>query len=152
METEIPRIKRKYLVTCYACVIRGQEILLVRQDRGYWKDLWVIPGGSLELGETLEDCARREVLEETNVQVQVLQQTGTYLSYDPDTSFEKQVICIAYLARPIGGQPSAASDAREVRWTDLGEVNALREVGKLPDLVARIVDDARIRAKEWWVR
>jgi ADP-ribose pyrophosphatase YjhB (NUDIX family) len=152
MELEFQREKPKYPVACYACVIRGQEILLVRQDRGYWKNLWVIPGGNLELGETLEDCARREVLEETNVQVQILQQTGTYLSYDPDTFFEKQVLCVAYLGRPVGGNPLASSDAREVRWTELSEINPLREVGKLPDLVARIIYDARIRAKEWWVR
>jgi len=144
--------KGKYSVACYTCIIKREEILLVRQNRGYWKDLWTLPGGSLKEGETLEDCARREAFEETGAQVQILQQTGAYLSYDPESQFEKQVVLIGYLARYAGGNLRPASDVEEVRWVPFQEVNPLREVGKIPDIIARMIFDARIRAKEWWLR
>lgn len=141
----------KFKVACYACIIKKEQILLVRQNKGYWKDLWTLPGGSLQVGETLEDCARREAFEETNCQVEILQQTGAYISFDPETSFEKQVVLIGYLARYVSGDPRPAGDAEEVRWVHFQEVNPLREVGKIPDIVARMIFDARIRAKEWWL-
>ena len=51
---------------CRAVVIRNEEILLTREDRS---DLWLIPGGGLEEGETLEQCCRREAEEETGLLV-----------------------------------------------------------------------------------
>lgn len=141
----------KFTVACYACIIRKEQILLVRQNKGYWKNLWTLPGGALQLGETLEDCARREAFEETGCQVEILQQTGAYVSFDPETSFEKQVVLIGYLARYVSGNPRPGGDVEEVRWVPFQEVNPLREVGKIPDIVARMIYDARIRAKEWWL-
>lgn len=143
--------ENKFTVACYACIIRKEQILLVRQNKGYWKNLWTLPGGALQLGETLEDCARREAFEETGSQVEILQQTGAYVSFDPETSFEKQVVLIGYLARYVSGNPRPGGDVEEVRWVPFQEVNPLREVGKIPDIIARMIYDARIRAKEWWL-
>jgi ADP-ribose pyrophosphatase YjhB (NUDIX family) len=141
----------KFKVVCYACIVRKEEILLVRQNEGYWKDLWTIPGGTLKTGETLEDCVRREAFEETGCQVQILQQTGAYLSYDPETHFEKQVVLIGYLSRYISGELRPVGDVKEIRWVSFQEVSPLREVGKIPDIVARMIYDARISAKDWWL-
>lgn len=145
-------MKEKYPVACYACIIRGDEVLLIREVDGYWKDLWVLPGGSLEMGETLEDCARREAMEEVGCQVEILQQIGAYLSFDPETCFEKQVLLIAYLARYVRGSPLVSTHEREVRWVPFHQIQDLREMNKLPDIIARIIYDARIRAKDWWLR
>ncbi len=145
-------MREKYPVACYACIIRKDEVLLIRQVDGYWKDLWVLPGGSLEMGETLEDCARREAMEETACQVEILQQIGAYLSFDPETRFEKQVLLIGYLARYVQGSLRAGTDAREVRWVPFHQIQDLREMNKLPDIIARMIYDARIRAKDWWLR
>jgi 8-oxo-dGTP pyrophosphatase MutT (NUDIX family) len=51
------------------------------------------------MGETLEAAARREVLEEAGCSFETVRQVGAYVSYDPHTSFEKQVVLVYYLGR-----------------------------------------------------
>lgn len=68
----------KYVTSCLACTVRNNLVLMVEQASGYWAGRWILPGGKLELGESLEDCAARECFEETRVNVAVSRQVKAF--------------------------------------------------------------------------
>ena len=99
------------------------SVLLVKRlnnDNG-----WALPGGFLEKGESLEDCARRELKEETGVEVPYLSHFSNYS--DPNRDTRHQVISVAYLAVHPSGKLRlrANSDVLDVNWFN---------VDKLPQL------------------
>lgn len=133
----------RYIVGCGA-VIRNKEgkYLLVRQLNGYWKDRWIFPGGKLELGETLEECARREIMEETGCEVLLKHQVGTYISYDPDTQFEKQVVLIYYKGEYRSGIPVPGDDVCDVRWFSFSELENMAAQGLTPGIIFQVALDS----------
>jgi 8-oxo-dGTP diphosphatase len=98
-----------------ALVVREHAVLLVRRALEPFKDYWDIPGGFLEAGEHPEEGARREVLEETGLEVKITGLHGIYMDrYGDDDA--RPTLNIYYLAAPIGGALRPASDASEVKW------------------------------------
>lgn len=121
--------------------MRGEalSVLLIRRANPPFAGMWALPGGFLEIGEDLEDCARRELLEETGIQGVYLEQLYTFGA--PQRDPRERVISVAHIAltRSDALQPRAASDAREAAWFPLSG---------LPELAfdhAAIVDLARQR-------
>lgn len=100
---------------CTADLIIGDgqgRVLLVR--RRYPPAGWALPGGFLEGGESLEDCARREAREETSLEVRLDRQFHTYS--DPARDPRGQTITTVFLASVAGGEPRAADDAAAVAF------------------------------------
>jgi|AGTN01.3.fsa_nt_gi ADP-ribose pyrophosphatase len=97
----------KFVVACYGIVLLDGCLLMVRQGKGHWADRWILPGGKLEAGESLESCVEREIREETGCRVKTVRQLATVSSYSPDSPFEKQVALVFYLCRHIAGEPTA---------------------------------------------
>ncbi|HUL62339.1 MAG TPA: NUDIX domain-containing protein [Methanocella sp.] len=133
----------RFIVGCGA-VVAGKDgkLLMVRQEVGYWAGKWIFPGGKLEVGETLEAAARREVLEETGCSFATVRQAGAYVSYDPHTSFEKQVVLVYYLGRHTGGRPVVGEGVTDVGWFAPGEIEAMAARGEVPALLLKVLDDA----------
>ena len=110
----------------------GRILLHRRQDN----EMWALPGGKMELGESLADCARREVKEETGFDVDIVGLVGTYT--DPKHVFEyddgevRQEFSICMLARIVGGKLAVSDESFEVAFyrpeelTDLPMVNSIR--------------------------
>ena len=73
---------------------------------------WAIPGGFVDYGESLEDSARREALEETGLKVELLRQFHTYS--DPSRDSRQHNISTVFIARAVG-TPKAGSDAKQAR-------------------------------------
>jgi 8-oxo-dGTP diphosphatase len=102
-----------------AVVVRDDHVLLVQRGNEPNRGQWSIPGGVLELGETLAQAAEREVLEECNIEVKA----GTTLSSDELIVRDKQgrvhyhYVLIDLLAHWNCGEPVAGSDALAARWT-----------------------------------
>jgi 8-oxo-dGTP diphosphatase len=99
-------------------VVPSEEghILLIRRASDPYEGYWALPGGFVEVGETLEEAAVREAEEETGVEVEVVRLVGVYS--DPDRDPRGHNVSAAYLARARSGEPSAASDAAEVSFLD----------------------------------
>ncbi|MGC4121460.1 MAG: NUDIX hydrolase [Myxococcales bacterium] len=86
------------------------RIVLVR--RRYEPNGWALPGGFVDMGEPLEKACAREALEETGLQVELLEQFFTYS--DPSRDQRRHTISTVYLARATG-EPQGADDAAEAR-------------------------------------
>jgi ADP-ribose pyrophosphatase YjhB (NUDIX family) len=111
-------------------VIQDEErVLLVKhvtQKRGFWEGKWICPGGRLEVGETIAEGIRREVMEETNLDIDLVQPLPPFDTVvKRGEGVELHVVYIDYLARPRGGELRAGSDVGEARWVPVSELPAL---------------------------
>lgn len=133
----------RYIVGC-GTVVRNQqgEFLMVSQMSGYWHGRWIFPGGKLELGETLEQCARREFIEETGCSVTITTEIGAYVSYDPDTEFEKQVVLVYFRGNGMHGSPMAGEGISDVGWFGLASIKDMAESGQVPGLILAVAKDS----------
>lgn len=95
------------------------QVLLIRRKHGPFADCWALPGGFVDMDESLEAAARRELIEETGVEAASLIQIGAF--GDPQRDPRGRTISVVYLARVDPGevQPQAADDAAEVGWFSL---------------------------------
>lgn len=95
------------------------RVLLIRRGSEPFEGRWALPGGFVEVGETVEDAAVREANEETGLDVEILRLVGVYSQ--PDRDPRGHNVSCAFLARPTPGSsadPSAATDAAEAAFLD----------------------------------
>ena len=97
-------------------ILRGDRVLLVERGREPLKGYWSLPGGVLEVGELAEDAVRREVREETglDVKVETLVQVFERVMRDAEDRPEYHYVLLDYLCTPLGGELCAADDAARV--------------------------------------
>ena len=109
-----------------ALVLDGRErVLLVRRGREPEPDAWSLPAGLIRYGETAEEAAAREVLEETGIRVAIGGLLGVYDLIGP--GYHYVVIC--FLARPVGGQLRPGPDVEDARWFAIKELGQLKLMG-----------------------
>ncbi len=103
-------------------ILDRERIILIRRRREPYKGKWAFPGGFVGYGETVEQAAVREVLEETSMRVQLEAILGVYS--DPDRDPRGHTITTVFIARPVGGEPSGRNDAEVASWIDLESIDA----------------------------
>jgi ADP-ribose pyrophosphatase YjhB (NUDIX family) len=121
-----------------AVIVRNDEggqkqVLLIRRAQEPLKGEWSLPGGAVELGETLEAAICREVLEETGLVVEVIDTLKAFdrISRDPATRDHSagrvryHYVLIDFLCRVTGGSLACATDALEARWATANELDGL---------------------------
>jgi len=134
-------MKREYpdfpLVGVGAIIIEDGRVLLVKRGHPPLAGEWSIPGGVLEVGETLREAAIREAREETCLTVEPADLLGVYdrVSRDDDGGTVYHYVLIDFLCRRVGGEARAADDADEVRWFTLEEAGELA----LPEDTAEVI-------------
>jgi ADP-ribose pyrophosphatase YjhB (NUDIX family) len=103
---------------------RGDAVLLVRRGKPPRLGAWSLPGGAQCLGEPAEDCARRELREETCIEVGPLSLVAVVdaVSRDEEGAVRYHYTIIDYAARWTGGEACAGGDVTEVRWAAPGEL------------------------------
>ena len=107
-------------------ILDGDKVLLVRRGREPLRGEWSVPGGLVEVGETLAEALRREIREETGLAVRVgpIVEVLDRILPDEQGRVRFHYVLIDYLCRVEGGLLGAASDASEARWAErarLGE-------------------------------
>ena len=85
---------------------RGRALLIQRRDNGHWEP----PGGVLELGETIEDGLRREVREETGLDIEPEQLTGVY------KNMTRGVVALVFRCKITGGFLTTSDETTAFRW------------------------------------
>jgi 8-oxo-dGTP diphosphatase len=100
------------------CIVfdRLGRVLLIRRGRPPFEGQHALPGGLVEIGETVEAACRRELKEETGVEVGALTLVGVYS--DPGRDPRGHTCTVAYLARVEDATPSAGDDAAGAEWVD----------------------------------
>jgi mutator protein MutT len=115
-------MKREYpdqpLVGVGAVIVEAGRVLLVKRGHPPLAGEWSIPGGVLEVGETVREAAVREALEETGLTVEPGDLLGVFDRVLPDETGRTKYhyVLIDFLCRRIAGEPQAAGDAAEARW------------------------------------
>jgi len=101
-----------------ALIFENGNILLIERAKEPLKGYWSLPGGILETGERLEEGIRREVLEETGLEVDPFSFFEIFERIMPDANgrVEYHYVLVDYLCRPTGGRLEAGSDVSRVAW------------------------------------
>ena len=125
-----------------AIVLHEGRVLLVKRGRAPGLDLWSVPGGLVELGETTVEAACREVAEETGLKVRIAGVVGLLdrVTRDAEGRVRYHWVLVDYLAVPESTETlRAGSDAAEVRWGTIDEVERLPITEGLSDMIRRAV-------------
>lgn len=120
-----------------AIVFKDKRVLLVRRGKPPAMDLWAIPGGSVEICETLQRAAEREILEETGITIKALEPVFTfdYIERDESGCARFHYVIIDLTANYISGEPRAGDDAAEARWISPEQMSALSVSSKTRQLL-----------------
>lgn len=134
-------------VTAFILDNAGQLLMIRRTDN----DLYAIPGGAQEIGETISQTVVREVVEETGITVEVTGLVGIYSDPEHVIAFTdgevRQEFSICFRARPVGGELRTSSESKEVRWV---EPNRLDELTIHPSIRLRIKHGLDSRAEPFY--
>lgn len=103
-------------------VVRDRDrVLLIKRGKDPNRGRWTVPGGKVEWGETMREAVRREVREETGLEVDVADPVWIGELIDPDEPPQWHFVLIDFEAHPTGGEPKPGDDADEVAWFHLDE-------------------------------
>lgn len=123
-------MKRDYperpIVGVGAVILREGKVALVRRANEPLRGQWSLPGGALELGETLHAGVIREAFEETGLSVRPISLAGIFDRIVPGANGKPQYhyVLVDYLCEVEGGELRAGGDSSEVCWCSAGELEA----------------------------
>jgi 8-oxo-dGTP diphosphatase len=131
-----------------AVVLDGDRVVLVKRANEPLKGEWSLPGGAVDVGETLEEAIRREVREETGLAVEVgpIVEVLDRIRSDSDGRVKFHYVLIDFLCRPTGGELRCASDAEEAVWTDVRGIKRY----EVAEATLTVIDKGVARAATAW--
>ena len=111
-----------------AVVIENEngEILLTKSKKPPVKGMWVLPSGGVNFGETAKDAAKREIKEETGLEIKVGDLLTMYELIQPKNNVHK--VIFYHKAKPIGGKVHPTDDISELIWVKPSEIKRMKDV------------------------
>jgi 8-oxo-dGTP diphosphatase len=121
-----------------AAIIRGGKVLIVRRARPPASGLHTLPGGVVEVGETLFEAVRREVREETALEIEPLALAGyrEAIGRDGDGRVERHFVILPFAARWIAGEVALNDELSEACWMAPHQIAGLETTAGLAEIIA----------------
>ena len=125
-----------------AAIMRDGKVLVVRRARKPALNLYTMPGGVVEAGETLFEAVKREVREETALEIEPVSLAGhrEAILRDKDGKVERHFVIMCFASRWISGEPMLNEELDDARWVMPAEIAALRTTEGLAEIVASAVE------------
>ena len=123
-------------------VLDGDMVLMIQRGKPPRQGSWSLPGGAQELGETIHEAARREVREETGLEIEILGLIDVVDSVRPDANdkIEYHYTLIDMAGHAVGGTLMAGGDAQDCRWFTRPEIDAMDIWSETKRIIALAAD------------
>ena len=123
-------------------VLDGDMVLMIQRSKPPRQGSWSLPGGAQELGETIHEAARREVREETGLEIEIFGLIDVVDSVRPDTDdkIEYHYTLIDVAGHAVGGTLMAGGDAQDCRWFTRPEIDAMDIWSETKRIIALAAD------------
>jgi len=110
-----------------AVVFHQNRVLLIKRGQAPNVGQWAIPGGRIKMGETLQQAAEREILEETGINIKAGEPVFAFdlIQRDNDGQCQLHYVVVDLATEYLSGDPVAGDDAAEARWVGVGELAEL---------------------------
>ena len=137
-----------------AVIVSDGKVVLIKRRFEPLAGQWSLPGGTLELGETLEAGVAREILEETGLEVEVgpVVEVFDRILLDPDRRVRYHFVLIDYLCRPTGGSLAADSDVADAALVARDDIPSYRLTPKAAAVALRGLDMAASWPADGWTK
>ena len=136
--------ERPYLAVS-AAIFRDGKVLIVRRARPPAQNIFTLPGGAVETGETLTQAVVREVKEETALDIEPVALAGFREVILPDKTgrVERHFVVLCFAAHYRAGTATPNEELAELRWVDPAEISRLRTTEGLAEIIAEAVEKLR---------
>ena len=120
-----------------AAIFRNGKVLVVRRARKPALNLYTLPGGAVEAGETLVEAAIREVREETSLSIEPVALAGhrEVIARDDAGKVERHFVILSFASRWLAGEPVLSDELDDLRWVDPSELGNYRTTDGLAEIV-----------------
>jgi len=120
-----------------AAIFRNGKVLVVRRARKPALNLYTLPGGAVEAGETLVEAAIREVREETSLSIEPVALAGhrEVIARDDEGKVERHFVILCFASRWLAGEPVLSDELDDSRWVDPSELGNYRTSDGLAEIV-----------------
>jgi ADP-ribose pyrophosphatase YjhB (NUDIX family) len=121
-----------------AAIFRDGRVLIVRRARKPALNHYSLPGGAVEVGESLIDAVVREVREETQIDIEPVALAGhrEAIVRDKEGQVERHFVILSFASRWLRGEPVLNSELDDARWIDPAELSAYKTTEGLAEIVA----------------
>jgi 8-oxo-dGTP diphosphatase len=139
--TDVRTYPPRPILAVSAAILRDGQVLLVRRARPPAGGLFSLPGGVVEVGETLTEAVEREVREETSLAIEPVALAGyrEVVARDADDRVERHFVILPFAARWVSGEPVLNEELSEWCWVDPAEIAGMQTTPGLAGIVAAAI-------------
>jgi len=132
-----------------AFIVKNNKVLLVKRANEPNKGKWSIPGGVVKLGESLIDALKREIFEETGLEIEALDVACVSEEIVRDnTGIKFHYVIIDFFAKVVGGELRVGSDAEDAKWISFDELDEVEIV----DFVKKLIDNFKMDKRKIYLK
>lgn len=138
-DADVRTFQPRPIVGVGAVVWHGDQVLLIQRGKEPDIGSWSLPGGAQEIGETLENAVRREVLEETGIEISqpILVDTVDLISPAKDGTIQYHYTLIDFTAEAVGIEVHAGDDAADAKWADSNQLAPFKLWSKTVEMIEK---------------